>query len=63
MIGCQSVRRDVIGCVQVVQWDDQDSGNSNSKSGAHPLDTGNAANHKLHFCYYEPETTSFVDEI
>ena len=48
--------------VQVVKWDDEDSSNKNSKSGAHPMDSGNSANHNLHFCYYEREASAFVSE-
>merc|ERR1711976_184078 len=39
---------------EVVQWDDEDTGNSNSKSGAHPMDSGNSVNHRLHYCLYTP---------
>ena len=33
-------------------WDDEDSSNNDRKEGAHPKDTGDADDHKIHYCYY-----------
>ena len=33
-------------------WGGKSKGNKNRKEGAHPKDTGDPYNHKLHYCYY-----------
>lgn len=48
---CQKVRG-MAATEEVVFFDDEDTNNVNAKGGAHPFDSGNPTNHKLHYCYY-----------
>ena len=49
--GCQMVKNMQVK-EEWFQWDDEDDRNRNRKQGAHPKDTGDRYNHKLHYCYY-----------
>ena len=41
--------------MEFLYWDNEDdSGNRDSTSGAHPFEDGGAANHRLYYCYYQP---------
>ncbi|RUS72794.1 hypothetical protein EGW08_019454 [Elysia chlorotica] len=51
---CQKVRYMSVN-EEVFKFDDEDSGETkNSRFGAAPMDSGDAANHILHFCLYRP---------
>ncbi|XP_078615554.1 sushi, von Willebrand factor type A, EGF and pentraxin domain-containing protein 1-like isoform X2 [Branchiostoma floridae x Branchiostoma japonicum] len=49
--GCQKVLRMNVR-EEYFRWDDEDDDNINYRRGAHPYDTGDSKNHKLHYCYY-----------
>ena len=59
--GCQRVHQMILR-EEVVQWDEAfdyfffgyDS--DERIGGSHPLDDGDAKNHRLHFCYYYPRS-------
>lgn len=50
--GCQQVYGMVVR-EEYFQFDDENTNNRDSCSGAHPYDTGCNNDHMLYFCYYE----------